>query len=109
MLFFLKDSLEIFLESPKPQKTKNFRAVFCSIFVLFALYFYSKTIFASFMYMIWKYCSPAMLLDKNWNHTRKEKVWNLSIFNLYFLAKFCKRDWGDLQETTAAKSSFQII
>ena len=52
------------------------------------------------MHMILKFCCSTMLLDKNWNHTRKEKWWNLSIFNLYFLAKFCKRDWGDLQKTT---------
>ena len=41
-----------------------------------------------------------MLLDKDLNHTKKEMWWNLSIFNLYLLAKFCKTDWGDLQKNT---------
>ena len=81
-----------------PTRKQNFRAVFCSIFVSFAWYFYSKTIYASFMHMIRKYCCSTMLLDKiETMQIRSDEIYPFStcIFGQIFIGGL-----GDLQKTT---------
>jgi hypothetical protein len=93
-------------------KTNKIFTWFFARFSFCLLYISSvNNFFKFYVHMIRKYCCLAMLLDKNWNHTRKEKWWNLSIFNLYFLVKCCKRDRGDLQKPLKCgfKDGSQVI
>ena len=48
---------------------------------------------------------------KPYKRRKSDEIRNLSIFNLYFLAKFCKKGLGDLQKTLMCgfKDSFTSI
>ena len=103
MLFLFKGCYnipELFLGSQKTQKIKKFRAIFCRIFVLFALYFCSTTILAFFFRDFKVFLAYYMFLDKikSINRRKSDEIYPFS--TCIFRQNFVKRDWGYLQKIT---------